>query len=227
MKMILCTLAVCLMLTASLFTTQALVREEGKRIRAAFAKTAAADQPDAAVTENAVSRKLETLNNQLATLNRRMTALEEALSASVRNGGVPQNLQDGLAGLRQELKGLSAAQARFSVVPGYLADLTRYLDRSFAHVEQIISENRIPETFADAIDNQTQRLDLIENLFLPLYGYLGVIDAAGKEQPIASLPSLDERLLLLSQQTDNIRQDIASLREWMTPRTIEPVKRPR
>jgi hypothetical protein len=38
---------------------------------------------------------------------------------------------------------------------------------------------------------------------------------------------LDTRLSQLAEQNENIRKDIVALREWMTPRNIDPVKRPR
>jgi chaperonin cofactor prefoldin len=227
MKTLLCTLAVCLLLTVAFFTTQTLVREEGKRTRAALAKALEA-RPDALEPDASLPKRLEALNSQLDGLSRRMTALEETLaSAAAKDGGTSQSVQADLAALRQELKGLSATQTRLGAVPGYLADLTRYLDQSFAHVEKAVSENAVPDTLAAAVDELAQRLDLIESLFVPLYSSLGLSQDPGNARPSPDAPSVDERLNTLSVQTEGIRQDIEALREWLTPRNIDPVKRPR
>jgi hypothetical protein len=230
MKTFLCTLAVCLLLTASFFTTQALVKEEGKRTRTAFAKAleemAAANAPE---QDNSLPKRLDALNGQLANINRRLAVLEDTFAANNAKSDEPHpDLAGEIAALRQEVKALSAAQARFNAVPGYLADLTRYLDQSFAHIEDTVSENAVPDALAASVDELTQRLDMIETLFIPLYGTLGLslaLDNAAPSPPVSA--SVDDRLNALSEQIDLIRQDVETLHAWLIPRAIEPEKRSR
>ena len=220
MKTILCTFAICLLLATTFFTTRTLVREEGKRTRIALAKALEA-RPDTPPPEDALAKRLDALNSQLDGLSRRITALEESLATSAaKDDKAAQNTRADLAALRQEMKGVAAAQAQFNVVPSYLADLTRYLDQSFAHVEKTVAENAAAGTFAASVDELTQRLDAAENLFIPLYEFFGLAEDS-------EFPSVDERLQTLYEQAEGIRRDVELLRVWLVPRNFDPDKVPR
>ena len=205
MKEILCTLAVCLMVAAAVHTNHSVVRDEGRRTRTALAKTSEPSTPSGE-SDGAVAKPL---------------------AASDRGADSTRSVRSDLNAVRQDLKSISASQARLTAVPGYLADLTRYLDHSFARVEQGFDDARMPEALAVALDDLAQRLDAIESLFAALYGALGIALDPQDGQPLAETPSLDARLSQLAQQSDRIRKDIEALRDWMTPRNIDPVKRPR
>ena len=222
MKTVLCTLAVCLLLAATLFTTQTLVREEGRRTRTALSKTLDA-RPDASPPDDALAKRLDALNSQFDAFSRRVTALEEALAASAaQNDKAAQNTRADLAALRQEMKGFSAAQARFNVVPGYLAELTGYLEKSFAHVEETVAENAPADALTATLNDLAQRLDAVESLFVPLYEFFGL-----SQDPAAlEFPSVDARLQTLAEQTDIIRRDVEVLRIWAVPRNFDPDKLP-
>ncbi|HPB09994.1 MAG TPA: hypothetical protein PLU38_05665 [Kiritimatiellia bacterium] len=226
MKEILCTLAVCLMVAAAVHTNHSVVRDEGRRTRTALAKTSEPSTPSGE-SDGAVAKRLDAVLSQLTACNRRITALEETLAASDRGADSTRSVRSDLNAVRQDLKSISASQARLTAVPGYLADLTRYLDHSFARVEQGFDDARMPEALAVALDDLAQRLDAIESLFAALYGALGIALDPQDGQPLAETPSLDARLNQLAEQSDQIRKDIEALRDWMTPRNIDPVKRPR
>jgi len=222
----LCTLVTCLTVGAAVFSTRTYIREEGRRTRAALNRP---PQPDLSVDDapTNLARKLDAVQNQLAALNRRMTVLEESITARSQVADNTARLQTDLSAARQEVKALASSQARLSVIPGYLADLTRYLDQSFSHLEKCVADTGTPDALVMAIDELTQRLGVIEGLIVDLNTTLGVSpDIQDDDQPPNTL-SLDTRLSQLSEQTENIRRDIAALREWMTPRNIEPVKRSR
>ena len=222
MKTVLCTLAVCLLLAATLFTTQTLVREEGKRTRIALAK-ALDTRPDTPPPDDAFARRLDALNSQFDGFSRRITALEESLATfAAQNDKATQNARADLAALRQEMKGFSAAQARFNAVPDYLADLTRYLDQSFAHVEKTVAEHAVADTFTASLDELAQRLDVVESLFIPLYEFFGLT----QDSEAPEFPSVDERLQTLYEQAEGIRRDVELLRAWAVPRNFDPDKLP-
>jgi hypothetical protein len=125
------------------------------------------------------------------------------------------------------MKAIASSQAPRSVLPGYLADLTRYLDQSFSHLEKRVADTGTPDTLVLAVDDLAQRLNVIEELFVALNTTLGTSPDTQDGSQQSTTLSLDMRLSQLAEQTDNIRQDIVALREWMTPRNIDPVKRPR
>ena len=224
MKTVLCTLAASMLLAATFFTTQTLVREEGKRTRNAFTKALSETHAETPEPADALANRLDALNTQLANLNRRMTALEEAVASSTaKDDGATKSMRTDLAALRQDMKELSSAQARFNVVPGYLADLTRYLDQSFAHVEKIVSGNAMPDAFAASIDELAQRLDMIEGFFVPLYEALGL----AQDTETTGVSSMGVQLDILAEQVDFIRQNIDYLLEWFPPRNATPAQRTR
>ena len=67
---------------------------------------------------------------------------------------------------------------------------------------------------------------MIEELVATLNATLGVLPDT-QDGAQTTILSLDTRLSQLAEQNENIRKDIVALREWMTPRNIDPVKRPR
>lgn len=228
MKLILCTLAVCLCLLASIFTTRSLVREEGKRTRASLARTLEEPAGDSGMPESAAKR-LEAIGSQLASLSRRMSALEDAVRPAAAAGAAvaPPAPSGDLLDLRRELNGIAASLARLNGLPGHLAELTTYLGQSFEHVEKVVAEESAPEALAPAFDGMAQKLDAIDSYFIPLYAFLGVAYDPSNTALLAAYPSVDERLNTLYLQQEVIREDIAALRQWLTPRNIDPVKRPR
>jgi len=152
--------------------------------------------------------------------------LEESIAARPQVADNTARLQTDLTATRQEVKAIASSQARLSGVPGYLADLTRYLDRSFAHIENRVADSGTPEALLLAVDDLTQRLNVIEELVATLNTTLGVLPDT-QDGAQTTILSLDTRLSQLAEQNENIRKDIVALREWMTPRNIDPVKRPR
>jgi len=222
----LCTLVICLTVGAAVFSTRSYVREEGRRTRAAFGRSLDTDVP-VDDTQNVIAKKLESIQSQLAALSRRMTVLEESIAARPQVADNTARLQTDLTATRQEVKAIASSQARLSVLPGYLADLTRYLDQSFSHLEKRVADTGTPDTLVLAVDDLAQRLNVIEELFVALNTTLGTSPDTQDGSQQSTTLSLDMRLSQLAEQTDNIRQDIVALREWMTPRNIDPVKRPR
>ena len=161
MRTMLCTLVICLTVGAAVFSTRSYVREEGRRTRAAFGRSLDTDVP-VDDTQNVIAKKLESIQSQLAALSRRMTVLEESIAARPQVADNTARLQTDLTATRQEVKAIASSQARLSGVPGYLADLTRYLDRSFAHIENRVADSGTPEALLLAVDDLTQRLNVIE-----------------------------------------------------------------
>ena len=228
MKLILCTLAVCCSFLLSVATTQSVVRDEGKRTRVSVSKGQAESSAGADLQEP-LAQKLDALNNQLSNLNRRMSVLEEALKPdeSAHSSDPSQNMQSTLLALRRELSGVSSALARLNGVPGHLAELTVFLDKSFDHLEKTAAANATPETTLASLDAMTQKIDAIDSYFTPLYAFLGLVYDPANDGLMAGYPTVDERINELYLQQQAIRQDIADFRYMMTPRNIEPVKRPR
>lgn len=215
MKMVLCTLAVCLSVLASAFTTRVLVRDEGKRIRNAFTKTVPA--PDGAQNrQEAFLQKLDALDAQLATLNRRLALLEERAARGQRESAADGPLRLTLQALSKRTEGVAASLAKLDAMPGLFSDLTAYLDQSFGHLEETVTVTALPAE---------KKLDDIDNYFTPLYTFLGLVYDPGKKDLLAAYPSVDARISALSKQLDAVRTDISDLREWLTPRTIEPARR--
>ncbi len=215
MKMVLCTLAVCLSVLASVFTTRVLVRDEGKRIRGSIAKTL--PDPDSARNRHeAFLQKLDALNAQLAALNRRLSLLEESAGRGQRDSATAEHLRLTLQTLSKRTAGAASSLERLESMPGLLEELSAYLGQSFEHLEETVSATAIP---------MEKKLNDIDSYFTPLYAFLGLVYDPEKKDVLAAYPSVDARISALSKQLDAVRTDIAGLREWLAPRTIEPPQR--
>ena len=226
MKLILCTSAICLSVLTSVLTTKSLVREEGRRIRTSLSK-ALTDSAEPLERQESLAQKLEALNNQLANMSRRMTALEEAVrsaqTASVAGRTLPANLQT----LSRSSNGAASALTKLEAFPELFAELTTYLDQSFDHLEKSIVDTAAPEELVAPLQGMANKIDAIDSYFTPLYAFLGLVYDPDNADLIAAYPSLDERINELYLQQEATRKDLAALREWLTPRNIDPVKRPR
>ena len=226
MKMTLCTLAICLVLAAAFFSTRSLLRSESKRVLAAISALAGDGGEDGESGDGAgIHRGIEAVGNQLATINRRLTTLEERVAAN--QGTELKDINHALTALRQELATMSAAQNRLGALPGYLADLTRFLDSSFAHIDKSLKENTLPDSFETVIEEIALRLEAMETLFEPLYEWLGLMDKGGeaRDKP-RLLEELNAQMEGVGKQVGEVRKDIEELRKWMSKRDLEPGERP-
>ena len=222
MKLILCTLAVCLSLLASVVSIQVVVREEGRRTRAALSKSSAepSGAADGSVT---LPQKLDILNAQLSNLNRRIGILEDSVTSSLSSQD-NQAAQSRLLELTKELNGINAALVKLDGVPEHLAELTTFVDQSFEHLENTTTAaaNTVPETLATALGGMSQKIDAIDSYFTPLYAFLGLPYDPDNNDLLATYPSIDERINMLYQQQETMQQDVSSLRTWLTPPHLQP-----
>ncbi len=221
MRILFCTLAICLTILAATLSTQALIRAEARRPRAGTPPAADAAEPDAAL-----SRKLDALGQQLDALGRRLSALEGAVA---RTAAAPRaDAHEEVRSLSSALARLSAAVARLDGVPRHLAELTTYLDRSFSHLEQVAAARRQEEDLAASLDWLVGKVDRIDRSFTPLLTFFGVDDDPANDDVLAAYPSVDERLTALSTAVEALREAVADIRgNMLVPTVIEPAKRPR
>lgn len=221
MKLIFCTLAVCLSILASVLTTKALIREESKRIRSSFGKTATTPDGMQNRQETLVPR-LEAINAQLVVLNRRLSLLEASVGAK-ETVAETDTLRATLQNLTQRTDGLAASLTKLNDVPDTLSELTAYIDQSFEHLEAVTTTTA-PERLVVSLDEMGKKLDTLDSYFTPLYAFLGLVYDPKSDDVLAAYPTVDARITALAGQLDALRKDIADLREWLTPRTIEPVR---
>ncbi len=224
MKLILCTLAVCLSILASVLTTKALIRDESKRIRISFAKTAT--DPDGMQSrQEMLVQRLEAINVQLAALSRRLSQLEETIGGK-EHAADTGALRTSLQSLTKRTDTLAASLTKLDGVPDLLTELTAYIDQSFEHLEEVTT-TAATEKLAAPLEEMGKRLDTIDSYFTPLYAFLGLAYDPNSDAALAANPTVDARITALAGQLDALRKDIADLREWLAPRTIEPARRVR
>lgn len=227
MRVILCTLAVCLSLLAAVFTIQELIRAEGRRIRAAIPKALC----EPADGQESVMQRLDDLSAQAASLGKRLAQLEEKSSKPPAPAAddTPGALLSETRALASAVRGVAASQARLEGVPRHLAELTTYFDRSFSHLEKKIAEGAPPDApQAVALSRLATRVDTIDRYFTPLYAFLGLVYDPGNEDLLADYPSVDVRLNALAADLRELRDAVADLRKRMpVPIVIEPTKHPR
>jgi hypothetical protein len=219
MKLILCTLAICLSVLASVLTTKEVIRGEGKKIRSAMPKALAEEdgRPDPLL------QKLESVNVQLGTLNRRLAALEETCARSSLPMAAPR------ASTRppHEAAGLTDTLARLDALPGQLTDITGYLDQSFEHLEKTVSASAATERVDAALADLTKRLTALDGYFLPLFLFLGLDADPANNDLLATYPSVDDRLNEVCVQLYDLKKDLCYVRERLTPYVREPTKHQR
>ena len=229
MKLILCTLAVCFSLLASVLTLSDLARTEGKKTRISIPK--ALTEPLVAFgREESVVQKLDAINAQLTSLNKRLSQLEEGSAHAVRatsNAATSTDpTQADLRALAKSVSGLSASIARLEGVPTHLAALTTYLDRSFEHLEKTVAESAAPQDLLTPINQIATKVDNIDSYFTPLYAFLGLTYDPANQDLIAAYPSIDERINDLAFQLAATHKELTEFHRMMTPVIIEPTHRP-
>ncbi len=228
MKLILCSLAICLSILSAALTIDARIREESKRLRAAVPK----DVSDALTEdrgEASIVRKLDALNAQLASVGRRLTLLEESAGRKTEAAVITpsDNLLAETRAISTRLNSIAAAEERLAGVPRYLAELTTYLDRSFGHLDAKVDAVTVPEGLGESIDWMVRKINDIDRYFTPLYAYLGLIYDPDKELAIADYPSLDSRINKLQTELESLTAAVADIRKnMMVPTVIEPAKHP-
>jgi hypothetical protein len=138
MKLVFCTLAICLSILASVLTLKEAVRAEGKRTRTAIPK-ALAEPLDESRDPDSVVRKLDALQAQLSALNKRLALLEDAGQRNGRQTAgaapAPDPLLAEVRALAASVQALSGGVERLGGVPDQLkaqAGVTT-LDALFAH----------------------------------------------------------------------------------------------
>lgn len=225
MKLILCTLALCLSILASVFAVKQAVREEGKKTRAAFSKATDALPLAGDDRSAAILSRLDALDTQVGNLNRHLSALEAAARPSPVTDAPLRKLQASADELRNELQSVSREIARLGGVPAHLAELTTFLDNSFDHMEKTVAAHATDQALAPAMEGLAQQLTIIDSYFTPLYLFLGLTYDPANQDLLAAYPSLDERMNELARQASQIRQEVADLNEWVRPpRRTEPSK---
>ncbi len=225
MKLILCTLSICLSILASVFTTKELVRAEGKKIRSSIPK-ALTEPVEAAGRAESLIQKLDAITAQLGSLSRRLTSLEDTY-ARQNPLLAPLGPAGSAPGLNKTAVSLGATLARLDAIPDQLDNITTYLDESFEHLENTVTETTAPQRVTDALDPMAKKIDAIDNYFTPLYKFLGLVYDPANADLLADYPSVDVRLNELSLQIEAMHQDLAELRVFVTPYNIEPTKHPR
>jgi prefoldin subunit 5 len=231
MKLVFCTLAICLSILASVLTLKEAVRAEGKRTRTAIPK-ALAEPLDESKDPDSVVRKLDALQAQLSALNKRLALLEDAGQRNGRQTAgaapAPDPLLAEVRALAASVQALSGGVERLGGVPDQLNGLTTYLDQSFAHLEARVTEAAAPEDLLVAIDWLVKKVDDIDSYFTPLYTFLGVVYDPANQDLLEAYPSVDVRINDLSARLDALQKEVADFRRLMvSPRIVEPTRTPR
>ena len=229
MKLILCTLAICLSLIAYTFTLSNLVRTESKKTRSSIPK-ALTESLNPSTREESVIQKLDAINAQLTSLSRRISLLEEGSGGhSVRTAvstGSADPAQADTRALAKSLNSLGTSLARLDGLPSHLAELTTFIDRSFGHLEKTVTETAAPQDLLTPINQMAVKIDNIDSYFTPLYAFLGLAYDPANQDLIATYPSVDERINALTLQIDAVHKEVSDIRYMLSPRIIEPTHRP-
>ena len=228
MKLVLCTLAICLSVLASVCTLSTLVRTESKKVRSSVTK-ALTEPLNPAAREESVIQKLDALNSQLTSLNRRLSLLEEGVGRSSRAAAIasaePADTgQTEIRALTKNVNTIGTAVARLEGVPSLLTALTTYIDRSFGHLEKTVSDAAAPQDLLTPLNRMAVKIDNIDSYFTPLYAFLGLTYDPANQDLIAMYPSIDERVNDLFVRIEAVRKEVAEIHYMITPHMIEPKK---
>jgi len=222
MKLILCTLAVCISILASAFTTKTLILEEGKKIRVSIPKTQS-DPTEAAGRQEPLFQKLDAMNAQLANINRRMTLLEDTIARQPQTTA-PDKTAEELQTITRNVEGLTGALAGIGAMPRHLTELTTYLDRSFEHLENKVTESASPALLAESLAGLSKKVDRVDSYFPALYAFFGVVYDPANGDMYATYPSVDKRINELFIQLDTLQADVTYIKNRLTYRTYETPK---
>jgi len=224
MKLVLCTLAVCLTILLSAFSISNLVQSEAKKTRSAFAKTLG-DSESAETRKDPIAQKLERVCAQLSSVERRLSGLESAIqpyqTLAKSEASHPEN-----RALDRNLNSISTSLKKLDGVPGYLTSLSAYLDRSFDHVEKTVSSTAWPDSLQTSLSGISDKLDTLEGDFLPLYLFMGLPSDPNANSLLADYPTVDERINDLSQQLSAISQELTTIHGLFDRWIIAPRRYP-
>jgi len=227
MKVILCTAAVCLVIGASVFTTQKVVQAEARKTRNSM--PGVLNNPLEG-GESLVAR-VDKLNATLAAINKRLTRLEDLTSQE--NKVDNSEIKEISTGIRQELDRLSLRVNNMAKDQEELNGLPSQLKIMDLNMRTAINaiDNRTPQENAPSeevikiMEWMVDKIEDIDSYFPPLYDFLGAV--YDTDATTADYPSVDLRLNEVIQILDKVQQDAAATRQLVTPYVIEPKKRPR
>jgi len=224
MKMVFCTLAICLSVLAATLSLSNLVRSEGKKTRSLVSRMLA--DPAAAPSDHkdAVLQKMDLISARLTAIERSLSSPEEMTPDTVATSASSDSSHAEMYTLTRRLEGLNNSLAKLQGVPAHLAALTTYLDRSFAHIEKVVTPSASPDDLLKAIGKIDERTSAIDGHFMPLCTFLGLPYDLSNSDALAAYPSVDKRLNALALQIEAVRKDVADVRHLFPPQVMEPTK---
>ena len=223
MKMVLCTLAICLSVLMATLSLSDLVRSEGKKTRSLVSRMLA-DPAVPSDHKDAVLQKMDLVNARLTAIERYLSTPEETTSDTATTPASSDSSHSEMYTLTRRLEGLNTSLAKLQGVPAHLAALTTYLDRSFAHMEKVVTPSASPDDLLKAIGKIDERTSSIDGHFMPLCTFLGLPYDLSNSDALAAYPSVDKRLNALALQIEAVRKDVADVRHLFPPQVMEPTK---
>ena len=228
MKLILCTIALCLVIGVSVFTTQKVVQAEARKTRNSM--PGMLNNP--LEGGQSLIARVDSLNASLAAINKRLTRIEEMTGREGKESGDQIRLVT--VGIREEIDRLSLKVNTIANEQAVLKDIAGQLNLLSAEIRTVAgaidAKGQTGALASDevvkAMDWMVQKIEDIDSYFPPLYDFLGAVytdEVAG----LAEYPSVDLRLNEVILALDKIQEDAAATRKLVTPYVIEPTRYPK
>lgn len=224
MKIVASTAAVCIVIGASVFTTQKVVQAEARKTRNSMPGMLHNPLDDG----ESLIAKIEKLNNTLDSINKRLTRLEGITGREAK--AEKAEMIKATTGIKQEVQRLAVSIDTLAKEQSTLSDLPLQLRTIDANIRTTINAkdektSAPPEEILQAMDWMIQKIDDIDGYFPPLYNFLGAVYEG--DEASADYPSVDLRLNKIIQMLEKIQTDSAATRKLVTPYNIEPSRYPR
>ena len=228
MKFIASTAAICLVIGASVFTTQKVVQAEARKTRKSMPGLLNNPLGDG----DSLVTKVDKLNASLASIDRRLTRLEDITGREAK--AETADIKKSTSEIQQEVERLSAQVNAFAKNQTQLSDIPRQLQIVNANMRNVVNAisskdeatASTPQEVLTALDWMIEKIDNIDGYFPPLYDFLGAV-YSGDESAVSGYPSVDIRINEILLMLEDLQKDASATRKLVTPYVIEPKKRPR
>ena len=227
MKIVACTAAVCIVIGASVFTTQKVVQIEARKTRNSMPGMLNNPLDDG---ESLVA-KVARLNKTLDSINKRLTRLEditgrEAKAEKADMIKATTAIKDEVQRLALSIDTLAKEQSSLSDIPLQLRTMDANMRTAIRAIDAKEEQSSTPpQEILKAMDWMIQKIDDIDGYFPPLYNFLGAVYEGGAVS--ADYPSVDIRLNEALLMLEKIQADSDATRKLVTPYTREPSRYPR
>lgn len=228
MKIIVGTVAVCLIIGVSIFTIKKAIEAEGRRTRNSMPGVLNNPLGDG----ESLMSKVDKLNASLSAINKRLIRLEDISNRrnNIANNeirDVSNEINKNVNRMVVRINAISAEQATLKAIPSQLQTIDHNMRVILLANEEQEKQSAPKIEVIKTMEWIVQKIDDIDSYFPALYDFLGAVYTGDENSALEGYPSVDKRINEIIRQLDEIQKDVRATRNHVSPYIIEPTRRPK